>query len=880
MLDVYRTYYQLTGEPFRLGPDHRFSLHHASYANAKAYLDFAIYQGEGFIAITGGPGTGKTTLISEILAGLNRDKIEVATLTSTQLESRDLLQMVASSFGLHPEKINKAELLLEIESFLLHRIREGHRAILIVDEAQGLSPSALEELRQLANLQYQYQLLLQIFLVGQERLLELIRSPGMEHLQQRLVAATSLDPLSFDETIDYIEHRLSRVGWEGDPAIEEPALRLVYCYSAGIPRRINLITNRLFLYGAMQEKHCFSGEDARTVIDDLIAEFLLPSEPVIAEANVKAALADTGGETRVRSLPRNTGGSGPVAAAVASKQAAGSGGTAPSDDEPTERMGARPQPEKRRQPPPPNFKLDRESMPGSHPQSRVARGTGQRRAGAPSRRDKARHPSSAHPVREPVRKDNRAATEPVWDDDEDSGGKGLFIFALLLAGAGAAYFLYNKSIDLDKIYKLVSDTTAVVRQLPHAPDVAGEHRARTEVAPAPLAGGPGSAAQDLEATPDSQEDVVVGELGPIIRAQQGAPADAADTTNDAVPGTDTAGAAGEAELPPEAPVAASGTETVEQQAPQVAPASPGITDNPVGTGGGLAVPAVEENDAIVAHAPAEPQESAVPAVASEPAVRAQEHPASPVAASAKQPEAEAVPEHAAPRQAEAHPASPAAVASASNTISERATPPIDAERARLEQAAERRFSAQVARIKSDGVSAPVATPPAATIDATPSPEVTVSRAEPPDETPPKRSPRITPAGIKNTLLQGRWSSSGKPATLLPSESTYCDNRGDRIWCVSVPQNVKTQYGLALYKVETTLTGFSAQGHFEMSYRTLVKLVGAGTSGANQGPDAAANGGWQATEYSMSCTLTDPDQVACLDGKGITRRYLRIASGKT
>jgi hypothetical protein len=155
----------------------------------------------------------------------------------------------------------------------------------------------------------------------------------------------------------------------------------------------------------------------------------------------------------------------------------------------------------------------------------------------------------------------------------------------------------------------------------------------------------------------------------------------------------------------------------------------------------------------------------------------------------------------------------------------------------------------------------------------------VSRAEPPDETPPKRSPRITPAGIKNTLLHGRWSSSGKPATLLPSESTYCDNRGDRIWCVSVPQNVKTQYGLALYKVETTLTGFSAQGHFEMSYRTLVKLVGA-ASGANQGPDAAANGGWQATEYSMSCTLTDPDQVACLDGKGITRRYLRIASGKT
>jgi type II secretory pathway predicted ATPase ExeA len=255
MLDVYRTYYQLTGEPFRLGPDHRFSLHHSSYANAKAYLEFAIYQGEGFIAITGGPGTGKTTLISEILATLDRGKIEIATLNSTQLESRDLLQMVASSFGLHPEKINKADLLLEIEAFLIIRVRSGHRAILIVDEAQGLSPGALEELRLLANLQFQYQLLLQIVLVGQERLLELIRSPGMEHLRQRLVAATSLEPLGLDETIDYIEHRLKRVGWQGDPALDERALRLLYRYSGGIPRRINLIANRLFLYGGMQEKH-------------------------------------------------------------------------------------------------------------------------------------------------------------------------------------------------------------------------------------------------------------------------------------------------------------------------------------------------------------------------------------------------------------------------------------------------------------------------------------------------------------------------------------------------------------------------------------------------------------------------------------------------
>src|SRR5210317_1309871 len=233
MLDVYRKFYHFTGEPFRLGPDHRFSLHHASYANAKAYLEYAIFQGEGFVTITGGAGTGKTTLISEILSVVDKDKIEVSTLTSTQLESRDLLHMVAHSFGIESDDNSKANLLLGIESFLVEKIRNGHRAILIVDEAQGLSGGALEELRLLANLQYEYQLLLQIVLVGQEQLLELIRQPAMEHLRQRMVAATSLEPLDLDETINYIEHRLSRVAWKGDPGIEEGALQLVYRYSGG-----------------------------------------------------------------------------------------------------------------------------------------------------------------------------------------------------------------------------------------------------------------------------------------------------------------------------------------------------------------------------------------------------------------------------------------------------------------------------------------------------------------------------------------------------------------------------------------------------------------------------------------------------------------------
>ncbi len=305
MLDVYRTYYKLTGEPFRLSPDHRFSLSHRSYANAKAYLDYALLQGEGFIAITGSPGTGKTTLISDILAGFEQTDMQVATLTSTQLESRDLLHMVAHSFDLHPEDRSKANLLLELERFLNQQSYRGHRTILIVDEAQSLSTSALEELRLLANMQRNHQLLLQIFLVGQEKLLDLIHAPGMEQLQQRLVATSVLEPLNLDETVDYVEHRLCLVAWRGDPSISEEALRLVYKYSGGIPRRINMICNRLFLYGGMQQKHKLLGEDAGTVIADLYKERLLapglPSEQSVSGAIV-AESRDTG--PSALSLPR------------------------------------------------------------------------------------------------------------------------------------------------------------------------------------------------------------------------------------------------------------------------------------------------------------------------------------------------------------------------------------------------------------------------------------------------------------------------------------------------------------------------------------------------------------------------------------------------
>jgi general secretion pathway protein A len=146
---------------------------------------------------------------------------------------------------------------------------------LIVDEAQGLSVEALEELRLLSNLQHDNRLLLQVFLVGQEPLLDMIRAPGMEQLHQRVIAASHLIPLQQDETRAYVEHRLHKVGWQNDPKFCDDSMNLIHKFSGGVPRRINLICHRLFLRGGLEQKHELAGADALHVIVELHKEGLL-----------------------------------------------------------------------------------------------------------------------------------------------------------------------------------------------------------------------------------------------------------------------------------------------------------------------------------------------------------------------------------------------------------------------------------------------------------------------------------------------------------------------------------------------------------------------------------------------------------------------------
>jgi len=273
---MYESFYGFREEPFRLSPDSRLCFPHASYRKAKAYMQYALQRREGFVMVTGRPGTGKSTLINDITNELARERGLFASLSCTQIEADDLLRLVVLNFGLEGRTSEKSLLLHDLQGLLMRLYREGRRPLLIIDEAQDLPSSALEELRLLTNLQQDNQPLLQIFLVGQEELRDTVLAPGLEQLHQRIVAACHLQPLDADTTGAYIEHRLGHVGWTGNPRLDPAIYPEIARFSQGVPRLINLICSRLLLHGMVEELHDLSEGDLAITIAGLNEEQLLP----------------------------------------------------------------------------------------------------------------------------------------------------------------------------------------------------------------------------------------------------------------------------------------------------------------------------------------------------------------------------------------------------------------------------------------------------------------------------------------------------------------------------------------------------------------------------------------------------------------------------
>lgn len=245
-------HYGFRNEPFLMTPDARLFYASQGHSRAYAHLVYGIAQREGFIIVTGEVGAGKTTLIERLCSELAPGAFVVARIETSQVAGEDLLRLVARGFGAASDG-NKADLLNAIAETLRAAGGEGgRRHLLIVDEAQALSATALEELRMLSNFTENGRALLQTLLIGQPQLRRLIASPDLDQLRQRVLASYHLNGLTREETHAYVEHRLSAVGWEGRPGWEDGALDEVYAFTGGIPRRINRLCSRVLLSASIE----------------------------------------------------------------------------------------------------------------------------------------------------------------------------------------------------------------------------------------------------------------------------------------------------------------------------------------------------------------------------------------------------------------------------------------------------------------------------------------------------------------------------------------------------------------------------------------------------------------------------------------------------
>ena len=269
---MYEAYYHLQAKPFQLTSDPRFFFSSKGHRRAMAYLVYGAHQGEGFIVITGEIGAGKTMLAATLAHNVASRSLVLAKVVSTNLEADDMVRMVATSFGL-PQENSKAALLNAVEQFLLACHRQGKRALLVVDEAQNLPARSVEELRMLSNFVSADKPLLQTFLLGQPEFRKTLQSPAMEQLRQRVIATCHLGPLDGAETEAYIVHRLQTVGWREDPSFSKEAFAAIHQYTGGIPRKINVLCDRLLLLSRLDEKHAITVNAVALVVNELQQEF-------------------------------------------------------------------------------------------------------------------------------------------------------------------------------------------------------------------------------------------------------------------------------------------------------------------------------------------------------------------------------------------------------------------------------------------------------------------------------------------------------------------------------------------------------------------------------------------------------------------------------
>ncbi|MBZ5567608.1 MAG: AAA family ATPase [Acidobacteriia bacterium] len=262
---MYKSFFGLKANPFNVNPDPRFLFLTRHIKEALACLTYAVQNRKGFVMLTGEVGTGKTTLLNRFLEWLRMQRVATAFIFNPRLNISEFLDYMVADFAVPGESKDKSQLLMRLNRWLLGRYCAGETAVLIVDEAQNLTPDVLEEIRLLTNLETSTEKLLQIVLAGQPELEQKLKKPEMRQLWQRISLRCRTQPLTQEETGQYIIQRLRIAGANGVPIFSREAVDTVFKYSLGIPRVTNLVCENALISAFVDQEKPILAKTVETV---------------------------------------------------------------------------------------------------------------------------------------------------------------------------------------------------------------------------------------------------------------------------------------------------------------------------------------------------------------------------------------------------------------------------------------------------------------------------------------------------------------------------------------------------------------------------------------------------------------------------------------
>ena len=265
---MYHDFYHFTQDPFNLTADPDFLYLSRKHREVLDHLIYGVQHRKGFLLVTGEVGTGKTTLCKELLNRLGTG-VKTAFIFNANLPEIQLLQAIVDDFGINAKNRSKLALLDGIYQFLLEQAASQENAVLLLDEAQDLPDSTLEQIRLLSNLETQKMKLLQIILVGQPELERKLAKPELRQLRQRIAIRSFLLPLNQEELMDYIQHRIRIAGGEQHVRFTDDAAVKIYQHSRGIPRITNLVCDRALLAGFVQHQNEITSEIVNRAIEEV-----------------------------------------------------------------------------------------------------------------------------------------------------------------------------------------------------------------------------------------------------------------------------------------------------------------------------------------------------------------------------------------------------------------------------------------------------------------------------------------------------------------------------------------------------------------------------------------------------------------------------------